>query len=267
MVNAWPHEGIVPIDLWDVQVNDEALFSARDTPWFYALLAKAVLALRSGKAVRAGGARLPAAVWDTVALVGGALDEARARDAFDAARVPLDVLAADPFFACSHAREALAEDGPRYTDAVVLDVGQSAIKGSGPAARILRPRAVDATVADPRDELVANVAGVLAEASVGVKPAFVLLALPCAVSTRNGELVLGASTYPTLGGGAALVRDILARAGCSSAEAAVVNDAVLAAWALARRTPSQTQARLVLSLGLGVGAALVARTPAAPATQ
>jgi hypothetical protein len=246
MANAWPHEGIVPVALWDVLVNDEALYSMRDTPWFYASLAKTVLALRAGKAIREGGARLAAHAWDAVAIVGGALDEARARDAFDAARVPLDVVAADPFFACSHAREALAEDGAAYADAVVLDVGRSSIKGSGPTTRIHRPRRVDVEGTNPREELIANVAAALAETCVGQVPTFVLLALPCEGDDRD-----------------VLVREILGRAGCASATAAVIDDAVLAAWALSRRTPSQTQTRLVLTLGFGVGAALAARSPAA----
>lgn len=263
MVNAWPHEGIVPIELWDVRVGDASLFSRRDEPTFYASLVTAVLALRAGKAVREGGARLPATGWDAVALVGGALDESRARDAFDAAGVALDVVSADPFFASSHAREVLAAEGPAYADAVVLDVGQTAIKASGPSARIHRPRSAADPASDPRGELVTYVARVLGEASAGLAPSFVLLALPCEVESREGALVLGASTYPTAGEGAGLVREILERAGCPSARGAVVNDAILAAWALARRVPSYAQSRLVLTLGLGVGAALVERATAA----
>ena len=262
MVKAWPHEGIAPIELWDVRVGDSTLYGLRDDPSFYRSLVAAVLALRSGKAVREGGERLPAAPWDAVALVGGALDETGARDAFDAAGITLDVVAADPFFASSHAREVLAEFGPAYDRAVVIDVGQTSVKGAGPATRIHRPRAA-AVALDARAELVRYVASVLADACAGSVPGFVLLALPCEVETRDGALVLGSSTYPTAGEGEALVREILASAGCESAASAVVNDAILAAWALARRVPSLTQSRLVLTLGLGVGAALVDRAPPA----
>lgn len=44
MVNAWPHEGIVPIELWDVMVGDASLFARRDEPTFYASLVTAALA-------------------------------------------------------------------------------------------------------------------------------------------------------------------------------------------------------------------------------
>jgi hypothetical protein len=258
---AWPHDGIAPVELWDVRVGGGTLFAQRDAPAFYALLVKAVLALRAGTAERAGGARLPPCAWDTVALVGGALDESRARDAFDAAGIALDVVAADPFFAASHAREALAELGPEHLDSVVIDVGQTAIKGSGRATRIHRRRAAEAA-ADPRAELVGAVASVLVEACAGARPSFVLFALPCEVEARDGGgLALGASTYPTQGDGVLLAGDILERAAYANAPSAIVNDAILAAWALARRAPAPARARLVLTLGLGVGAAVIARVP------
>jgi hypothetical protein len=263
MVTAWPHDGIVPLELWDVLVGDATLFARRDEPTFYASLVAAALALRAGKAVREGGARLPASAWDAVALVGGALDESRARDAFDAAGVALDVVSDDPFFAASHAREALVELGPAYADAVVVDVGQTVIKGVGPKARIHRARPAAGGAADAREELLSFVGGAVADACAGEAPSFVLLALPCEVETRAGELWFGESTYPTVGESGALVREILTRGGCGSVDVAVVNDAVLAAWALAVRAPSQVQSRLVLTLGLGVGAALALRSPSA----
>lgn len=253
-VIAWPHEGILPIELWDVLVGDDTLFALRDDARFYPSLVTAVLALRAGRAVRADGARLAPCPWEAVALVGGALDESRARDAFDAAGVALDVVAADPFFASAHAREALAAEDPRHATAVVIDVGQTAIKVTSASARLHRARDTGAVV-DPRGELV----GQIASALEGLEPSFVLLALPCEIDTTSGAIVLGASTYPTKGEGAGFIREILARAGYAGVPAAVVNDAILAAWALARRAPSYSRARLVLTVGLGVGAALVDR--------
>lgn len=262
MVIAWPHDGIVPLELWDVRVSGATLFARRDEPTFYASLVTAVLALRAGEAVREGGARLPAIAWDAIALVGGALDEARARDAFDAAGVRLDVVSDDPFFAASHGREALVEIGPSYADAVVVDVGQTAIKGVGPTTRIQRARPSELS----REGFVTYVSSALADTCATPArraPTFVLLALPCEVESREGEVWLGDSTYPIAGAANTLVDEILTRGGCAGVTAAVVNDAVLAAWALVVRAPSQTEARLVLTLGLGVGAALAPRSPSA----
>ena len=262
MVTAWPHVGIVPIELWDVLVGGATLFARRDEPTFYTSLVTAVIALRAGTAVREGGARLPATAWDAVALVGGSLDEARARDAFDAAGLALDVVAADPFFAASHAREVLAEIGPVYADAIVINVGQTAIKCVGPTTR--SPPTPSCRRLSLRAARRARGAGVGCSDGRVLRCRVVVRAPRAAVRgrERDGEIVLGASTYPTAGEGAGLVREILACAGCASASAGVVNDAILAAWALAQRSPSYTQARLVLTLGLGVGAAVVERANA-----
>ena len=66
-----------------------------------------------------------------------------------------------------------------------------------------------------------------------------------------GHVLLGASTYPTAGDAASLVEAI----GLKSTAFALVNDAVLAAWALSHAAQRTTGGRLVLTVGLGVGAA------------
>lgn len=272
-VVAWPHEGIVPIELWDVRVDGKSLFERRAEPTFYASLATAVLALRRGEAVRGNGGRLPARPWSVVSMVGGALDESRARDAFDAVGIALDVLSDDAFFATSHALEALIEDGALRGDAVVIDVGQTAIKASGPGGRVRRQRLIDSQftttldISEPDNERTAfadEIAAALADACPGRPPSFVLLGLPCEVERRGEDVFLGPSTYPTAGYAGALMRDVLRGAGCQTTPSAIVNDAVLAAWALARRSPCRAAFQLVLTLGLGIGAALIDRKAADP---
>lgn len=275
-VSAWPHPGVTAVELWDVVVETRearaTLFARRDEPTFYASLATAVLALRRGEAAREGRAPHAPLAWDSVALVGGALDEARARDAFDAARIQLDVVSADPFFAASHGREALSEQSKWYADAVVVDVGQTAVKACGPSGRIRRARPgppFDAAAASPaetsaaRAELVEEVAAVVLEACRDRSPSFLLLGVPCEVTPRDGTVDLGASTYPIAGDALPLMRAVLARAGHPAVGSAVANDAVLAAWALGIRSPSRARTRLVLTVGLGVGAAVVDRAPPA----
>jgi len=243
-VTAWPHEGIVPLELSDVLIEGTTLVGRREDPTFYASLAAAVVALRNGDAVRDSGDRVPPRPWTVVSLVGGVLDEARARDAFDAAGIMLDVVSDDAFFAASHALEALGENGALRADAVVIDVGRSAIKAAGPGGRISRRRVCPAVHGDePSAELraafAAEIAAALVDACPGRPPSFVLLGMA--------------------GGGIPLVRDVLDRAACSESPAAIVNDAVLAAWALARRSPCRSPYQLVLTVGLGVGAALIDR--------
>ena len=86
----------------------------------------------------------------------------------------------------------------------------------------------------------------------------------CLVVHVSDRVVLGASSYPTEGDAASLVAEVLACTGLADTRLAgtrvsVVNDAVLAAWAFARVSPSP-RSRLVLTIGHGVGAALVEAT-------
>lgn len=268
-VSAWPHPGVTAVELWDMMIDGATLFAQREAASFPRSLGKAVLALRRGEAVRAGGEVLPALAWDAVALVGGAVDESRTRDAFDAAGIPLDVVSADPLFAASHGREALVESRRGNAGAVVIDAGQTAIKACGPAGRVHRarttPMANDGAQPAPEDDphraaFVAEISSVLLEACGETEPSYLLLGVPCEVTTKDHSLVLGVSTHPIAGDGASLVRAITRRAGCEWISSAIVNDAVLAAWALASRSPSPARSRLVLTLGHGVGAALVERT-------
>jgi hypothetical protein len=254
-VTLWAHDGIAPLEVWDVIVGGRSLFAQREEPTFYASLAAAVVALRRGDARREGGERLAPASFQSIAIVGGALDEARARAAFEAARLTLDVVATDPCFAASSAVDALRLHGgvDDVGGTVVVDVGQTAVKAVGSRGKSHRPRRDGGA---GRTELVCAVAEALAEAAGSHAPSFVLLGLPCEVELRDGRLVLGSSTYPTAGEGVALVEEILVRAGLAGVPAAVVNDAVLAAWAIAQTSPSPSSSRLVLTVGLGVGAAL-----------
>ena len=258
-VTAWPNGRIAPLEMWDVVVDGRSLFARRDEPTFYGSLAEAALAVRHGRAVREGGERLPAMPWESVAVVGGAVDEAALRAAFERDGVALDTVSADPCFAVATAVAALrARAGNGGSDAVVVDVGQTAIKAAGPRAKVHRARR--RSRADERVALVDDVAAVLAETRGDVRPSFVLLAVPCEVAASAGRIQLGRSTYPTAGDGIALTTEILARAGCSGVSAAIVNDAVLAAWAISQASPNPSKPRLVLTIGHGVGAAFVAAT-------
>ena len=78
---------------------------------------------------------------------------------------------------------------------------------------------------------------------------------------RSDAIVLGPSTYPTPTAAGVLAAEVAAQLprARDALAFAIVNDAVLAAWALARVAPRPGGARLVLTVGLGVGAAFEAR--------
>ena len=248
----WPHEGIVPLEVWDVLVEGRSLFARRDVPTFYAALATAVLALRRGEAERAGGTVLPAVPWESVVLLGGGVDEACARAAFAAAGISTTIAGAEPCAIATLARAALGEAAGGW---VVVDVGQTAIKIAGPeGATLHRPHG--APLAN-HAALATAIAGALSASGAAGRAGSLLVGLPCEVASEDGAIVLGDSTLPTAGDGNALGAALGARVR-GARDVALVNDAVLAAWAIARQQPSR-EARLVLTLGFGVGAALIRR--------
>lgn len=249
MVTPWPHEGIAPLEVWDALASGRTLFARRDEPAFFEHLAAVALALRRGEAVREGGVRLPLCRWGSIALVGGRVDEAAARPAFDAIGAPIDLLSADPFFAASAAARRLGARG------AVIDVGQTALKAEGPAGQVHLPRR-PAAGGDPRARLVEDIARALAGALGGAVPSGVLFSLPCEVEARAGALWLGPSSYPTEGDGAPLLEACLVGAGVAGVPAWAVNDAVLAAWATVEAC-GRGPGRLVFTVGHGVGGAWV----------
>ena len=289
----WPHPGIEALELWDVVVGDRTLFERRDEPTFFDSLAAAVAALRRGEASRAGGARLPAVPWESVVLMGGGVDVARARASFASADLRLEYASSEPCLAVTMARAALSTEAAphagRYDasgeEVVVADVGQTAIKVAGRAGTFHCPRARGVDAREPaRETFAADIAAAAALAMGGRAPAQLVLALPCEVRSAGHAVVLGASTYPTEGDGAELADEVArhlldgerpappAALGAAAAPAVLdvvmVNDAVLAAWAFARGPASVAPSRgeLVLTVGLGVGAAFIReeRAPGQP---
>lgn len=242
---SWPHDGIVPVELWDVLDTGKTLFARRDEASFFASLASAVVAARAGTAMREIGERVPSLAWDTVAIAGGGVDEPRARAAFQAAGVDVALISTDVMFAVEGARALVRAIDPL---AVVVDAGQTAVKASGPGGSVVRPR-------PSVDDLAGEIAAAI-RATADMTTSFVLLALPCEVTTRPSGLTLGASTYATEGDGALLVAEIARRAALPSARIAAVNDAVLAAQVVAHRL-ANPESCLVLTVGHGVGAAWI----------
>jgi hypothetical protein len=202
---------IVPLELWDAEVDGASLYARRADAGFFDSLARVAETVDCSD----------------VALVGGGVDAARARPAFVARGLALAFVSEDPFFA--------AEAGRAFADTVV-DVGQTSLKAVGPNGRRRFPRA---------EPFITSIV----EAILAVGGESVLVALPCAIEGN----ALGDSSYPTRGSLATFVAELRARTGHERID--VVNDAVLAARAVPR--PHQGR-RLVLTVGHGVGAAVIA---------
>ncbi len=145
---------------------------------------------------------------------------------------------------------------------LVIDVGQTAVKIAWPGGRLLverdfRALPVCSRSADPahRAALVELIGGAIDEARrLAGSVERVILGLP---STLDDAGLPEGSSYPGMAGDAELASDVLERGGVGAARAEVVNDAELAAFAALPRVAAGATA-LVLTLGFGVGAALVA---------
>lgn len=161
-----------------------------------------------------------------------------------------------------------AQHGFHAGETLVLDLGQTSIKVSyaGQQRRLERdlerlPRANRQTRRQREAQRVA-LRDFLAEAVCAVAagradPAAVVVALPGEISD---DAVPGRSSYVGTAGHATLLPDVLVRAGVKPKMLGVLNDAELAA-ASASLLPQAAGKTLVLTLGFGIGAALLAAPP------
>ncbi|MBS2015555.1 MAG: hypothetical protein JST00_21895 [Deltaproteobacteria bacterium] len=230
-VTDWSPRGIVPLELWDARVDGRTLFERRSEPTFYESLVRA----------------LPSSARE-VALLGGGLDLARAESAFRSSAFELVLAENDPLFAA----RAVAEE----VGGVVVDAGQTSVKAAtaSKAARIER---------GGRDRLASLVVEAIdaVEAVDGAEGDLdLLLAVPCELEGSGAAITLGPCSYPIEGDARRLVEAIDRGARRRLRSVRLVNDAVMAAHA-ARRRHRVERSLLVLTIGHGVGAALVEASP------
>ncbi len=142
---------------------------------------------------------------------------------------------------------------------LVVDLGQSLLKISTPTRRWVHARDLSAIPPPPagdlargREALVAWVAAALHQARRQAEPDAIVLALPCEVSADG---TVGTCSYPWRAGDC-IASEVLAVAGLGGRPAYLVNDAELAAIGLVEEGAAE-DGTLVLTIGFGVGAALV----------
>ncbi|MEL6343537.1 MAG: ROK family protein [Myxococcota bacterium] len=174
----------------------------------------------------------------------------------------------DAFIGESGGHALAAQHGFRPEETMVVDLGQTAIKVSYAGRRCRLPRdqkrlprgrVASSRQSEQRDVLRDFLADAIHQGRAGqAAPGVVIFALPGEVAASATP---GKSTYAGTRGYAGLCWDALLAAGTKPKMVGVLNDAELAA-ASASQLPEALGKTLVITLGFGLGASLLA--PASP---
>jgi hypothetical protein len=252
-------QGVLPLELWDVLLGERPLYLLQPAEIGPAI-AETVRQLRVGEARRLRAReRLPMLRFEHVVLAGGgALDEAAA--ALRALGFSVSQ-AQDPHWIAERGGRALLATVCEPERGAVLDVGQTALKYSDARGRSRWQRSLaevplELDARDPAQQASyrANTIAFIAAPLLRAPPlAGLVLALPCEIAD---DLRVAGCSYPWPAGDRTLIADLLRVAQLSHVPCLVLNDAELAAVSVAAQRPN-TGATLVLTLGLGLGAALL----------
>ncbi len=249
--------GVVPLELWDVEVRGQRLVEARESPDFCGRVAEMVGLLCSGAAQRHSRESLDARcrAIDFVWVGGGGALRPELLDAFADTGIPFVRSLLGRF--CSESGGFALALKAGSTSPLVVDVGQTAIKLSWPGGRRVverdfsrLPVSPDHFDAQSRAATRRFVSDAMRQAP---RPDLVVLALP---SRIDDALCPEGSTYSGMGGDSTFVGEILCAATLHDLPTLVLNDAELAALS-ARAQVAPTATALVLTLGFSVGGALL----------
>jgi hypothetical protein len=249
---------VVPIEVWDLELDGVPLYRFDRGPGFGAALGRAAEALADGNAVSESRARYPEACRDIqrVVLAGGAAGEV----AWTSTRLPAERAEGADLVADRGGLAILERAGKR---GLVVDLGQSRLKVVSGAGRRVYVRDLEAIPVSRRpvdgkgrEALVAFVTRALRDAADEARPEAIVLALPCEIAADG---TLGTCSYPWREGDDVFA-EILALAGLAEVPTWLVNDAELAALGVAEAGPVAATT-LVLTVGWGVGGALLRSSP------
>ena len=259
--------GVMPLELWDVLIDNKPLYLVPDADQATAI-ASIVDQLTSGVARRhrSPDTPLPRMAIDQVVVAGGGAVD----DVVKAlSRVVPAFADDDPVWIgeCG-GRSLLQATGANVATGLTVDVGQTSIKRSwlGQRSRLARdfrsiPLDVNARTPDIRlPARRATVAFMSSALVITTTPTAVVLALPCEI---DDQLRVAGCSYPWDDDDTTLIPELLTMAGLADVDVSVLvlNDAELAAAGVAASssTWSGDAATLVLTVGMGLGAAWLPR--------
>jgi hypothetical protein len=259
---------IVPFEVWDLMVNG-ALWTERFyEPDFPLALRNGIQTLREGRGVTPNGP-IPSSVagFEAVFLTGGRAGEQQTRAGLDGITAAVVVAEQGVFGAAVGGVHWLRSHG---LSGWVVDLGQSQLKLATPdrqwmfqrdstrlrAAGEVRPLEIPVQRRRLREFVALKLRLALMESQR--RPEALVFALPTRLAADGTPL---GGNYAGLRGYREMIPETLELAGLSGVPAFVLNDAELAAFS-ARAEPRLAGFRkiLCLTLGFGIGAALVCRS-------
>lgn len=258
----------MPLDVSEVWIAGATLWEWSQQPGFPAALSKALEALHEGRSVTRCGDPLPAILsgFEAIFLTGGRMEEKRLRGELSSLSRAVCFGTESTFGGTLGGFDLLRTHG---LSGWVADLGKSRFKLAAPGRRWIFPRdwerlRLTGTVSPAEEpaqrrrlrEFIALKLQ-LAMAECGHRPRALVFALPVKLDDDGTPHTCN---YAGMKDDRALLPDVLQLAGLDDLPCFVLNDAELAALS-ARLDPRLAGFRkvLVLTLGFGIGAALIHR--------
>ena len=261
---------LTPLELWDLWVDDRVLWETMLEPDFPVLLARSIAALRSGEGRTRGEGRVPEEIagFDSLYVGGRRASEPAIRARLSALNLPVVFSGTPDFPGQKEGLHLLREQGS--TTGWICDLGQTGFKICSANLRMqferdlkrlpIRVNGTEELIPDQRRELREWMAGCVRHfARKDGSPDAVLFALP---SRLDDWAVPEGSSYIGMAGDRSLFVDVLDAGGLNPREVLALNDAELAALDAFAEPMLRLHAKtLVITIGFGVGAALVFHVP------
>lgn len=260
--------GVIPLELWDLLVDGRVLWEQMSNGAFPDLLRRMLHLLRRGQGETRSSGRVPEIIagFDSLFLAGGRAGEPSVRVAAESLGMPTIISPTPDYPGKSEGHRILGELA--VTGGWLSDLGQTSFKICTLAEQRQYPRDFErlpvrtdgfaGPVHEQRRQLRSWVAASLRSFLDAAEPPEALLfALP---SRLDDQGVPEGSSYIGMAGDSGLINDVMQEAALSPQRVLVLNDAELAALdAVAEPRLANCEKTLVLTLGFGVGAALVVR--------
>ena len=260
--------GIIPLELWDLRVNDRILWEMMQAEEFPEVLGQVIRDLRHGIGETRSEGLVPKIIqgFDSLYVSGGRSQEMLIRSALFALDLPVIFTSTPEHPGQEQALRVLARFGTGW----LCDLGQTSLKICAANGRMkfrrdfqrlpVREEKPDESFHDQRRQL----RGWLGESlraflTKAGAPDAIVFAMP---SRLDDAAVPEGSSYIGMAGDDSLILDALNAADLAPSDVLVMNDAELAAMdAVAESGLQGCSKTLVITLGFGLGAALAIRSP------